>query len=238
MKEHRFRPERTRFVHKDCKGSKGDQTRARTPTPFPLASSSRVASGHLDDFPWHWFVHGGPLGCKGTLRFFESGASLQTENLWVQAATQCSASRNMAQAFGQGRQGQPAGLPRAPSAPQSIRRRLRRSRPRAVLLGATNGWFPVTLSALAIPQTRDPIAQLVQDGWDYLRGRRVRSRSSVVVKTLKKTARLPGIEKHSPRRSGRPSRPIKAARGDDGVTEADIKGPSGTCSRIPKPPTD
>jgi hypothetical protein len=44
---------------------------------------SACRNGHLDDFPWHYFVHNGPSGCKGTLRFFESGASLQTENLWV-----------------------------------------------------------------------------------------------------------------------------------------------------------
>jgi hypothetical protein len=35
---------------------------------------------------------------------------------------------------------------------------------RAVLLGATNSWFPITLSALAIPQTKDPLGQLVRTG--------------------------------------------------------------------------
>lgn len=42
-----------------------------------------------------------------------------------------------------------------------------REQARAVLLGATNSWFPITLSALAIPLARDPISQLVQVGWDY-----------------------------------------------------------------------
>ena len=39
--------------------------------------------------------------------------------------------------------------------------------PRAILLGATNGWFPITLSVLAIPQTGSPLAQLIGDGWTF-----------------------------------------------------------------------
>src|SRR3989304_4255073 len=65
------------------------------PAPFPLA----CRNGHLDDFPWHWFVHGGSSVCKGTLRFFERGASLQTENLWVKCDS-CDAARSLVHAFG------------------------------------------------------------------------------------------------------------------------------------------
>jgi hypothetical protein len=97
-KEHRFRPERTRFVHKDCRGSKNDQP-ARDVDAVPARFLLACRNGHLDDFPWHYFVHGGRSNCKGTLRFYESGASLQTENLWVKC-DDCSASRSMAQAFG------------------------------------------------------------------------------------------------------------------------------------------
>ena len=82
IKENRFRPERTRFVHKGCRGSKGDQP-GKDADAVPARFLLACRNGHLDDFPWHYFVHGGPSGCKGSLRFFESGASLQTENLWV-----------------------------------------------------------------------------------------------------------------------------------------------------------
>lgn len=82
IKENRFRPERTRFVHKGCRGSKGDQP-AKDADAVPARFLLACRDGHLDDFPWHYFVHGGNSSCKGTLRFFESGASLQTENLWV-----------------------------------------------------------------------------------------------------------------------------------------------------------
>ena len=99
LKANRYRPERTCFVHKGCTGSRGDQ-KARDADAVPARFLLACREGHLDDFPWHWFVHGGPSACKGTLRFFESGASLQTENLWVRCDS-CSAAKSMAQAFGQ-----------------------------------------------------------------------------------------------------------------------------------------
>lgn len=92
LRENAFKPEATRFVHPKCKGGRDADA---VPARFLLA----CRAGHLDDFPWHWFVHGGPSNCKGTLRFYESGASLQTENLWVKC-DECGAAKNMAQASG------------------------------------------------------------------------------------------------------------------------------------------
>ena len=68
-KEDRFRPERTRFVHKDCTGSKGNQ-RAKDADAVPARFLLACRRGHLDDFPWHYFVHRGVDSCAGTLRFF------------------------------------------------------------------------------------------------------------------------------------------------------------------------
>ncbi len=99
LKENRYRPEKTRFVHEGCRGSNNDQ-KARDADAVPARFLMACRAGHLDDFSWHWFVHGGPSACRSTLRFFESGASLQTENLWVKCDG-CGASKNMAQAFGQ-----------------------------------------------------------------------------------------------------------------------------------------
>src|ERR1700683_3289434 len=48
-KENRFRPERTRFVHKDCKGSKGDQP-AKDADAVPARFLLACRNGHLDDF--------------------------------------------------------------------------------------------------------------------------------------------------------------------------------------------
>lgn len=234
-KENRFRPERTRFVHKDCKGSKGDQP-AKDADAVPARFLLACRNGHLDDFPWHYFVHNGPSGCKGTLRFFESGASLQTENLWVKC-DQCGASRNMAHAFGKaGRDNLPSCRGRHPHMDQYDADCHEQAR--AVLLGATNSWFPITLSALAIPLARDPISQLVQDGWDYFADLASEAEVAVTAKTLRKMGALPGIDKHSPKAIWDVIQSIKAGTVSTGVNDADIKRPEWEVLTEPNPPTD
>lgn len=233
-KENRYRPERTRFVHKGCKGSKGDQAPKdadAVPARFLLA----CRSGHLDDFPWHYFVHGGSSDCKGTLRFFESGASLQTENLWVKCDA-CEVSRNMSHAFGRvGKENLPGCRGRHPhldrydeNCPEEAR---------AVLLGATNSWFPITLSALAIPQSKSPLGQLIQDGWEYFEDVESVEEVPFVVKTLKKTSALPGIDKHPAEAIWKAIEAFRAGEEED-VTESDIKAPEWEILTDPNPPTD
>lgn len=235
IKENRYRPEQTRFVHKDCKGSKGDQP-AKDADAVPARFLLACRDGHLDDFPWHYFVHNGISSCKGTLRFFESGASLQTENLWVKCDA-CGASRNMAHAFGQaGKDNLPACRGRHPhldffeDSCEEV--------PRAVLLGATNSWFPVTLSALAIPLSRNPISQMVQDGWDYFQDLNSEAEVAITVKALTKTGALPGIDKHSSKSIWEAIEAFRSGSAEDVVSESDIKGPEWEVLTSSNPPTD
>ncbi|CUH46445.1 DUF1998 domain-containing protein [Ruegeria atlantica] len=220
LKKSPYRPEATRFVHKGCTGSRGNLNPTdadAVPARFLLA----CRAGHLDDFPWHWFVHGGPSSCKGTLRFYESGASLQTENLWVKCDT-CGASRNMAQASGEiGRQNLPACRGRHPhldtfegSCDEA---------PRAINLGATNGWFAVSLSVLAIPKKGDSLGQLIQDGWKVFEKCKNEIELEIRVDTLKDMGTLPGIENYS---MGEIWKAIEALRsGGDSEDQSDLKHP-------------
>lgn len=233
LKEDRYRPEMTRFVHEGCRGSNNDQ-KARDADAVPARFLLACRSGHLDDFPWHWFVHMGPSECKATLRFFESGASLQTENLWVKCDG-CGASRSMAQAFGQsGRDSLPGCRGRHPHVDRFHEDC--EEQPRAILLGSTNSWFPVTLSVLAIPQTGNPLAQLIADGWTYFEDVSSVDEVAFVVKTLKKTAQLPGIERFT-------NDQIWAAieahkRGDADIDQSDLKAPEWDVLTADTPPTD
>lgn len=233
-KEDRRRPERTRFVHKGCRGSKGDQPPKDTdavPARFLLA----CRSGHLDDFPWHYFVHGGASACQGTLRFFESGASLQTENLWVKCDA-CGVARNMSHAFGRlGRENLPGCRGRHPHLDRYDENCQEEAR--AVLLGATNSWFPITLSALAIPQSKSPIGQLIQDGWEFFEDVESVEEVPFVVKTLKKTAALPGIDKYPTESIWKAIQAYRSGEEED-VSEADIKAPEWEILTDPNPPTD
>lgn len=233
LKANRFRPERTCFVHQGCTGSHGDQ-RARDADAVPARFLLACRDGHLDDFPWHWFVHKGQNSCTGTLRFFESGASLQTENLWVRCDT-CQAARNMSQAFGQmGRDSLPGCRGRHPHlnlfAEECV------EDPRAILLGATNGWFPVTLSVLAIPQTGSPLAQIVVDGWTFFEDVENAAEAATVVKTLKKSAQLPGIESYTGDQVWDAIQAHQAGSVSD--QELDLKGPEWDVLTSPTPPRD
>ena len=228
-----YRPEKTCFVHKGCRGSRGDQ-KARDADAVPARFLLACREGHLDDFPWHWFVHGGLSSCKGTLRFFESGASLQTENLWVRCDS-CSAAKSMAQAFGQvGKENLPGCRGRHPH--------LNKFEdsctdvPRAILLGATNGWFPMTLSVLAIPQTGSPLAQLVADGWAFFEDIESADQAAIVVRTVKRSAQLPGIDNFT---GDQVWEAVQAHRdGSVGDNSLDLKGPEWDVLTSPTPPTD
>ena len=235
VKESRFRPENTRFVHESCRGSEGDKP-ARDADAVPARFLLACRNGHLDDFPWRYYVHGGKPGCAAGLRFFESGASLQTENLWIKCDG-CDAKRNMAQAFGKsGKENLPACRGRHPHLDRYDANC--DEDPRAVLLGATNSWFPITLSALAIPLTRNPIIQLVQDGWDNFVDAESVTEIKAIIKVLVKNAILPGINEYSPEEVWAVVEAIQNGDIDNTVSQDDIKGPEWDVFIEPNPPTD
>jgi MrfA Zn-binding domain len=236
IKANLYRPERTRFVHKGCRGSKGDQP-AKDADAVPARFLLACRDGHLDDFPWHYFVHGGNSSCKGTLRFFESGASLQTENLWVKCDA-CSAARSMAHAFGKaGKENLPACRGRHPHLDHFDHECDEEAR--GVLLGATNSWFPITLSALAIPQVKDTLSQLIVDGWESsFEDLESEAELSGAVKHIKKNGTLPGIEKFSIAEIWAAVEAHRSGGGQEVVGEADIKGPEWDVLTEANPPTD
>ncbi len=229
IKANPYRPELTHFVHTNCiKGANADAVPAR----FLLA----CRNGHLDDFPWHWFVHGGQSDCRGTLRFFESGASLQTENLWVKCDA-CGASKQLAKAFGKsGQENLPACRGRHPHLDKFDADC--NEQPRAVLLGATNSWFPITLSVLAIPLEKNQLSQLILDGWDYFADADSADEIKIIVKTLAKANSLPGIDKYSADEIWLAVQARKDGNAVELVSEGDIKGPEWDVLTSPEPPTD
>ena len=101
---------------------------------------------------------------------------------------------HLSQAFGEpGRRTMPrcrgaASAPQARSVPSGCTHQLR-----AVLLGASNAWFPVTKSALSLPVAHDPLEQLVEKHWTDLAevtiarrtrcGREVRARAQGLRRT-------------------------------------------------------
>ena len=224
-----YRPERTHFVHLNCeKGKKMDAVPAR----FLLA----CRNGHLDDFPWHWFVHSGSSRCKAKLRFFEQGASLQTENLWVKCDT-CSAARSLVHAFGRkAQENLPACRGRHPHL-NKYEECL--ENPRTILLGATNGWFPITLSVLAIPLGRNQLKQLIRDEWKYFSDAKSSNEIKVIVKTLIKSGNLSRIGRWNHRDIWKVVKDQKKGRASATIIfKGGIKDPEWAVLTSDDPPTD
>ena len=138
-------------------GSPGPGPGQRLPRAFPARFVVACAAGHLDDFPWSYYVHRGrrtqcdPL----ELTFFESNESGAVSDLVVYCRA-CKKSRPMSGAFDDN-----SG---AALGPCSGRRPWLEDnepdcgeRARTVLRGAANLYFPIIQSALSIPEWDDPI---------------------------------------------------------------------------------
>jgi hypothetical protein len=228
LKAEPYRPDRTRFVHANCDKAKGSP-----PTAVPARFLVACRGGHLDDFPWHYFVHGGPSDCPGPLKFFEQGASLQTENLWVRCE-RCDASRSLVDAFGdRGQQLLPKCRGRHPHLGRADAGCEERLRP--VLLGASNSWFPVTLTVLAIPTKGDKLAQLLADKSDLFSDVGNEAELGLALKVLGKSGMLGSLEEYE---ADEIWAALQAMRGGGGGEEEppDLKKPEWDAFTSPNPP--
>jgi hypothetical protein len=111
--------------------------------------------------------------------------------------------------------------------------------PRTILLGATNGWFPVTLSVLSIPIEKDRLGQYISDGWDYFMEAESADSVKWIVKTLVKEGKLPGIDKwdHRDIWKGIEDR-LTGKEQATTIPEGDIKEPEWDVLTSDAPPTE
>ncbi|MEA2495915.1 MAG: hypothetical protein QOJ29_3826 [Thermoleophilaceae bacterium] len=122
---------------------------------YPARFMVACSRGHLDDFPWHQYVHPG-VACDAELRLEDSGSTGSITDLWVKCPKH-KASENLGKAFGR------AGRKRLPTCsgarplfgdidPEGCA-----EAPRVLLRGASNAYFPAVTSALSIPPWSDPL---------------------------------------------------------------------------------
>jgi hypothetical protein len=161
LKPEPWRPERTRYVHDGCPRTKT----TRPPTAFPARYLVACPDGHLDDFPWVRFLHGG-ISCGGTLKLIELGSAGRPGDVQLQC-DECGRRRRLSQAFGEDA---------APYLPPRCRGRHPHlgtsdncaQAPSTLLLGSSNAWFPVQSSALAIPSQAGELAAQIDADWALL----------------------------------------------------------------------
>ncbi|WP_340556954.1 DUF1998 domain-containing protein [Streptomyces sp. GSL17-111] len=156
-------PHEAKFVH-DCKRGK------------PLAVAARFTlvctAGHLDEFPYTPFVHGGgacPKVPRPKLRMRDHGGN-QAANVTLECVG-CGGKRNIRDAMGErGRQNLPACRGRHAHLGSYDSEGCDREA-NLMVAGASNQWFPLTLSALALPLGKDgDVGKLVEKHWDELKG--------------------------------------------------------------------
>lgn len=162
LKHDPYHPDRTRLVHTNCTKAK------KPPTVVPARFMVACENGHLDDFPWVQFVHEGPTNCAAILRLFEFGPTGEARDLVVRCDT-CDKSRLLSYAFGEsGKKTMPMCRGRRPHL-RDYDDQGCDCQVRAILLGASNLWFPDVLTTLAIPAESTRLTQLVVDHWATLR---------------------------------------------------------------------
>jgi hypothetical protein len=156
-----FRKDKSRYVHRSC------QKARKPPTVVPARFLVACEHGHLDDFPWVEFVHRGKVDCRYELRLDELGASGEVADIQVKCV-KCESRRRLSDAFSdEGREE----LARCKGRWPHLRKYDEdacEGRQRAILLGASNSWFPIILSVLSIPSTTDKLGQLVEWNWTEL----------------------------------------------------------------------
>lgn len=186
LKPNRFRPDQNRYVHTSCPKGK------YPPTVIPARFLVACRHGHLDDFPWRYFVHRGSDCKQGTLRLYEYGVSGSAADIEVKCDG-CGASRRMSDAFGDlGKQNMPQCRGRHVHL-RSFDENACNQQMVSILLGASNSWFPITLAALSIPTTSDRLAQLVEKHWAVLE----KATSLEVLKAFRGIGQLREFAKYS-----------------------------------------
>lgn len=160
---HPFRPDQAVFEHLDCPGrrrrsgagsagSTGRKSRRRRSPCVPARYLLACPVGHLDEFPYDWWVHEGAHCTKAPNPELEMRDISQRGATAIITCRACGASRSMSQAQGkEGRSRLPRCRGRHPHLgvfdPQGCQ-----AEPRVMLVGASNLWFATTQSIIDMPR--------------------------------------------------------------------------------------
>ncbi len=158
-----WRPDRTRYVHQTCGRSGG----TNPPTGLPVRFLLACREGHLTDFPWVEYVHNGRVPCKpARLTLREYGASGDASDIIVKCL-ECNEDRRMGDAFDRDRFqiGCSAHHPHL----RTVDTGGCQEEARTILLGSSNSWFPLVMSALSIPSSEDKLTLLIEERWKDLK---------------------------------------------------------------------
>jgi hypothetical protein len=158
-----YYPDKTRYIHENC-------GKANNPPAMPVRFLTACKNGHLDDFPWVKYVHQGRDACPDgnpVLYLYEFGPSGEASDIVVKCNT-CGKSRRMSHAMQRDTGVLPACQGRHPHLRTTDEAPCTEPL-QVILLGASNGWFPVNISVISIPSSENKLDQLVDALWPNLK---------------------------------------------------------------------
>ncbi len=180
------RPHEASYHHK-C------NTKGKAPAAVPARFVVACPSGHLDEFPWVEFCHGG-RACSGApvLEVFDVGESNRSTNVGVKCR-ECGVIAYVSEAFGQNSEHV---LPKCRGRMPHLRQFESGcdNQVVALLLGASNAWFPVNRSVLAIPAGANELTQLVAKHFNELAEARSVEEIALLVRVADQLRELRGFD--------------------------------------------
>ena len=121
---------------------------------YPSRFITICENGHMDDFPWSWWVHGGNTICKGTMRMYSTGNTSTLADMWVKCS--CGARRSMS---GATQHENFEGMKCSGHHPFRPNHKNEKCDKEMIpsQRGASNVYFPVMRSAISIPPWINPL---------------------------------------------------------------------------------
>jgi len=159
------RPDLAKWVHRHCPKQADRAVSKRRPC-IPARFLVACARGHLDEFPYAAFVHqNATQPCPGAQLEMRDAGSVLGPRVTVSCTAGCGARRNISEAAGT--KGS-AHLPRCRGRHPHLQTfEACDEQLKLMVLGASNMWFNVSLSALHLPD-EDPIAAIIAEHWDIV----------------------------------------------------------------------
>ncbi len=208
----RWRPDRTRYVHGSC-------TKGNNPNALPVRFLLACRDGHLTDFPWVEYVHGGNVPCKpARLTLREYGAAGDASDIIVKCL-ECNAERRMGDAFDRDRFQFPC--PAHHPHLRTVDAAGCKEEARTILLGASNSWFPSVMSALSIPRAVDGLAVLIEEAWAKLKD----IPSLEVTTFVTAPSRMPSLAEYTPEQVWTAIEAKRSGQAASEAQEMDLKVP-------------
>ncbi|MFP4338640.1 MAG: DrmB family protein [Halothece sp.] len=189
LKTNPYRPDKTYYLHKNCRRAK------KAPIVIPARFLVACENGHLDDFPWLYFTHRGNTDCRGPLLLEEYGVSGSATDIVVRCQGCDTPPRRLSDAFGElGKQNLPQCRGRHPhlrTFDEECNQQMK-----GMLLGASNSWFSIALSALSIPTTSGKLEQLVEQHWTVLGKAKTQEILEAILEAMQATGQLQEFAKY------------------------------------------